>query len=107
MSVGLARALAPGTYVVHWRVVGSDGHPVADSFVFHFRVATRAGVIKVSHDRSGAFRAGFRWVALAALALLLGFAFFLGGSGVRAVAGAATRSGSPDFHRRERSNRPS
>jgi methionine-rich copper-binding protein CopC len=34
MSVRLGRALAPGTYIVHWHVVSVDTHPTSGTFKF-------------------------------------------------------------------------
>lgn len=89
VSVALIPALVAGTYVVAWRVAGLDGHVVSDSYVFHYRRATRAGVISAPSDRSSIYRGILRWAALIALAVALGFALFLGGLGAGAACAAA------------------
>lgn len=77
VEASLIPALGAGTYVVHYRVAGRDGHPVSDAFVFHIGVATRPGAPPAARDLSGIARALFRWVALVALAVLLGSLLFL------------------------------
>jgi copper transport protein len=79
VRVGLASALGPGTYVVQWRAVGSDGHVATDSFVFNYQRATTAGVVRPRRDTSGGARGALRWAALFLLALLWGRALFAGG----------------------------
>jgi copper transport protein len=79
ITVRLATALAPGTYVVHWRAVGRDGHPATDSFVFHYRKATRAGLIVRTTDRTTVPRDALRAGALLALAVLWARALLVGG----------------------------
>lgn|GEM_PF-3127801 len=78
ISAQLYANMSPGTYVVHYRVLGGDGHPAADSLVFHYLKTTRAGIIDAGPGKAGVFEGLLRWSALAALAIALGQALFLG-----------------------------
>jgi copper transport protein len=79
-AVDLSPSLRRGTYVVHWRVVGQDGHPVSDAFVFHVSEPTSTTSVTEPSDRSGLIRGIFRWTSLLLLAVLLGWAIFGGDS---------------------------
>lgn len=89
VTVNLAHHLAAGTYVVNWRAVGADGHPSTDSFVFDYLRPTRAGVVRERPDHTSQERGVARWVALLALALLLGRCVLPVGGARRPLAGVA------------------
>ena len=76
VSVALVTDLTPGTYVVHWRAVGVDGHPASDSLVFDYLRPTRAGVVHEARDTTARTRGIARWFALVLLAFVLGRALF-------------------------------
>jgi len=90
VSVALVRNLAAGTYVVHWRAVGVDGHPAADSLVFDYLRPTRAGVVREAPDHTTRARGVLRAIALLLLAVALGRALFARGAAVRAWSLAAS-----------------
>jgi copper transport protein len=82
-TVGLKPGLARGTYVVGWRVVSADSHPISGAFAFGVGVAPAAdAAVSASLDDSGSAAVGAaagvaRFVAFAGTALLLGGGFFL------------------------------
>ncbi len=75
-------ALADGAYVVSWRVVSEDGHPVRGAFTFRVggvgdqtaagRLAERLLVSGTSKPEVSAIAAMLRALAFAAMALLIG-----------------------------------
>ncbi|GGK76792.1 copper resistance CopC/CopD family protein [Streptomyces flaveus] len=72
--------LAEGTYIVSWRVVSADSHPVSGAFTFSIGTpsAATAAVPDESPDDTVASRlyGFFRYVAYGGLALLIGVAVF-------------------------------
>jgi copper transport protein len=74
--LALPRGLARGTYVVAWRVVSADSHPVSGAF--SFSVGAPSAVVFSPHDSVGAVVRTLdgigRAVAFLGLALLLGAA---------------------------------
>jgi copper transport protein len=74
--------LAPGTYVVTWRAVSDDGHPVKGAFVFEVGAdAARvddsfiSGLLDASGDRMWAILSVFvRWIGYLATLLAAGMA---------------------------------
>lgn len=82
VDVFLPQALSPGTFVVDWRVVSDDGHPVEGSSAFSV-----GGVTRAVREGSGAREATprtttgamlvTRFVALAGLTALVGGLAFL------------------------------
>ncbi|NGO43812.1 copper resistance CopC/CopD family protein [Streptomyces ureilyticus] len=72
--------LAEGTYIVSWRVVSADSHPVSGAFTFSIGTpsAATAAVPDESPDDTAASRlyGFFRYVAYGGLALLIGVAVF-------------------------------
>ncbi len=80
VDVPLPEALAHGGYAVAWRVVSADGHPVSGALTFNIGVPGAAAPVTVPAPPpdSGATAYGItRWFGFAALALLVGTAFFL------------------------------
>lgn len=95
IAMALPRSLSDGVYVVNWRVVSADSHPVHGAFVFSVGDA-RAAPLADAGAQAGsdglvelAFWL-FRLVSFAGLALLVGGVFFVvtcwrpGASDVRA-----------------------
>lgn len=79
LDVDLRPALAAGTYLVDWRVVSGDSHPVRGAFTFSIGAP---GPVAASQDGAGSQTVGLalgtaRLVSFAALALLVGGAVFL------------------------------
>lgn len=93
----LGEALAPGTYIVTWRVVSADGHPARGAFVFH------TGTTRSLDDAALADRLAdlFAGDAEQAYAIAAAVARWLMYAGVLLAAGAAAflvwvvRPGSP------------
>jgi copper transport protein len=83
--VGIASALAPGTYTVAWRVVSADSDPISGAFVFHVleRGVGAAVSIGALTDTSEAVDILFTAGRFFDLALLL---LVVGGSAVLVVA---------------------
>jgi len=88
----IVRAATPemgeGTYVVDWRVVSADGHPLHSAFTFDVGAPTGGGDAKglvarlVSQQGSTALGAVFavvRWLGFASITVLLGGLAFAGG----------------------------
>ena len=85
VQVGVRPDLPEGTYIVSWRIVSADGHPIQEAFLFHVGQPGRQdrGVIaSILAGQSGArpvegFLFGVvRWVNFAATLLMAGaFAF--------------------------------
>lgn len=82
ISMPLPAALDDGVYVVGWRVVSSDSHPIHGAFVFSVGNA-RAAPLADAGARSGSDRLVelgfwlFRLLSFASLALVVGGAFFV------------------------------
>ena len=83
MGIGLPPGLGSGSYVVAWRVISDDGHPVHGAYVFSVgtdrgavRAAVVAGALATESGSPGVGAvAGFlRWAALAGLLTLVGLA---------------------------------
>jgi len=83
VAVGLPRYLGTGSYVVAWRVISDDGHPVHGAYVFSIgsdRGAVRAAVVagalatESGSPGVGAVAGVLRWAALAGLLALVGLA---------------------------------
>jgi len=77
-AVGLAQATQEGTYLVSWRVVSADSHPVSGAFTFSVGRAGKAPAApRASSDRGVGVGLGVgRWVGYAGSALLLGGLLF-------------------------------
>lgn len=77
----LPRDLPTGGYLISWRVVSSDTHPIAGAFGFGIRTqAPRAASTRVVGEATPGVRATVavgRWTGYAGLALLLGGTVFL------------------------------
>ncbi|MCK9898798.1 copper resistance protein CopC [Parafrankia colletiae] len=84
VTVALRRSLGPGTYVVSWRVVSADSHPVGGAFAFGVGGPPDAGAAAAVPSGGGGSRAVgvslgvARLVAFAGAALLIGATFFVG-----------------------------
>ncbi|MCW2755083.1 MAG: hypothetical protein JWQ32_2494 [Marmoricola sp.] len=79
VSVNLDQLTTQGTYLVSWRVISADSHPVSGAYTFSFGRASRAPAIAaVQNNRSVAFALGTaRWLGYLGSALLLGGVGFL------------------------------
>lgn len=93
LSVAIPDTLANGTHTVAYRVVSADSHPVQGAFTFSVGQATggaAAAALPGSGGDSLSFVYGLlRWLAYAALALLIGTAYFA----TRCWPGGTTRTG--------------
>ena len=88
VRVGLRGGLDDGSYVVTWRVISADTHPVQGAFTFQVGTATNAtsrqiGALsdRLLADQRGTRGVGVawgvtRWLAFAGIALLVGGVFF-------------------------------
>ena len=86
VRVALRPNVADGTYVVAWRIVSADGHPIQEAFLFHVGHPGEppeglvAGILS-SQSRSGPVEGILfgvaRWVNFAGLLLLAGSVVFL------------------------------
>jgi copper transport protein len=82
VSMTLPAALGDGVYVVNWRVVSSDSHPVHGAFVFSVGNA-RAAPLADAGAQAGSDRLVeiafwlFRLLSFASLALVVGGAFYV------------------------------
>ena len=83
VAVGLPRNLGSGSYVVAWRVISADGHPVHGAYVFSIgsdRGAVRAAVVagalatESGSPGVGALAGILRWAAFTGLLILVGLA---------------------------------
>jgi copper transport protein len=81
VAVGLPAGRGPGSYVVAWRVISDDGHPVHGAYVFSVgsdRGAVRASVVagalatESGSPGVGAVAGVLRWAALVGLLTLVG-----------------------------------
>ncbi|ONH26832.1 copper resistance protein CopC [Pseudofrankia asymbiotica] len=83
VTVALKPGLPKGTYLVSWRVVSADSHPIAGGYAFGIGEPPAAGAAAAaSATPKGSALTGFtfglaRLVAFAGTALLLGAVFFL------------------------------
>ncbi|MEP9384247.1 copper resistance protein CopC [Nocardioides cheoyonin] len=78
-SVGLSGATAQGTYLVSWRVVSADSHPVSGAFTFSVgRAGPAPAAASTGSDRGVGVALGVgRWIGYAGSALLVGGLMFL------------------------------
>jgi len=83
VAIGLPTGLGPGSYVVAWRVISDDGHPVHGAYVFSVgsdRGAVRASVVagalatESGSPGVGAVAGLLRWAAFAGLLTFVGLA---------------------------------
>ncbi|MET3924814.1 copper resistance protein CopC [Devosia sp. 2618] len=74
VAVSVPDALADGTQVLSWRVVSTDGHPIAGSLIFSVGMVTGASVVATGTDQAVA-------VALWTGKLVLFIALFVGVGG--------------------------
>jgi copper transport protein len=84
VRVRLRSGLGRGTYVVAWRVISDDSHPVSGAFAFsvgarsHGQASAAAdAALTRGSPAVGAAFAVARWAGFAAFALLVGAAFFV------------------------------
>lgn len=80
VDIPLPEPLPDGRYAFAWRVVSSDSHPVAGALTFTVGVPGAAAETTVADDAGTPAAVPYgvaRWLGFAALALLLGVAFFL------------------------------
>ncbi|WP_241841503.1 copper resistance protein CopC [Pseudofrankia sp. BMG5.36] len=83
VTVALKPGLPKGTYLVSWRVISADSHPIAGGYAFGIGEAPAAGAAAAaSATPKGSALTGFtfglaRLVAFAGMALLLGAVFLL------------------------------
>jgi copper transport protein len=82
ITIPLPDSLGDGVYVLSWRVVSADSHPIHGSFVFSVGTARAAplgdaGAQSGSDSSVGAAFWVFRLVGYASLAVLIGGGFFL------------------------------
>ncbi|MFN8016739.1 MAG: copper resistance protein CopC [Acidimicrobiales bacterium] len=93
VTVPLRRSAAQGTYVVAWRVVSADGHPVRGAFTFSVGRESAVG----SGAADGAFSGGSdrTYEVVAALARIVAYAATLIVCGYVVVAGALRAPGDP------------
>lgn len=79
VAVGLQPDLEPGTYLVDWRVVSADSHPLNGAYAFS--VGSESATVAQAADTSGPAVAGTlavsRFLTFAGLVLLVGGAAFL------------------------------
>nr|WP_018504002.1 copper resistance protein CopC [Parafrankia discariae] len=82
-TVALRSGLGPGTYVVSWRVVSADSHPVGGAFAFGVGGPPDAGAAAALPSGGGGSRVvgvalgTARFIAFAGAALLIGATFFV------------------------------
>ncbi|MEO7059377.1 MAG: copper resistance protein CopC [Lapillicoccus sp.] len=78
VGVPLATSLPRGSYLVIWRVVSDDSHPVSGSFTFGVGVpAAPLPLTSTSYPVVGALHGTVEFAALAGSGVLLGAGFFL------------------------------
>ncbi|MDQ1629355.1 MAG: copper transport protein [Actinomycetota bacterium] len=81
LAVGLQQRLAGGSYLVAWRVVSADSHPVSGAFVFSVGAAgptaSKAALQSTSSAPVGWLLGAARFLGYAGLALLGGGVLFL------------------------------
>ncbi|WP_434581779.1 copper resistance CopC/CopD family protein [Carbonactinospora thermoautotrophica] len=75
----LPAKLAPGAYVVSWRVISGDTHPVSGAFTFGVGVdpVTTPGTSQSNVSAAATALAVCRWIGYSGTALLLGGVVFL------------------------------
>ncbi|TML16676.1 MAG: copper resistance protein CopC [Actinobacteria bacterium] len=73
VAVQIDRKLPRGTYIVTWRVISADSHPVAGAFVFNVKKATPGGSCKqvFGTKTPGTIDALFKFVRALDFALIL------------------------------------
>ncbi|MCK9894331.1 copper resistance protein CopC [Frankia sp. AgB32] len=81
-TVALKAGLPTGTYVVSWRVISADSHPVSGAFAFGVGGPPQAGAAHAEGDTSGSQTVGLlfgaaRFAGYAGIGLLLGACVFL------------------------------
>lgn len=76
-------ASGAGSYVLNWRVVSDDGHPIAGALVFSIGAASLAGGVEAPAGDS--LTRGLIWASRALL--LIGLGLGIGGATFRAFAG--------------------
>ena len=80
VSISLPAHLRPGTYVVAWRVISADGHPVSGTVAFSIERASVEGGPRAQFESDLAVRSAV-WVGnvVISVALLFGVgtAFFI------------------------------
>ena len=80
-TVALRGPLEPGTYLVNWRVVSADNHPVAGAFAFGVGgppdAAAAAGLSSGGSKAVGTALGVARFAAFTGAVLLIGVPFFL------------------------------
>lgn len=84
-------ASGAGSYVLNWRVVSEDGHPIAGALVFSLGTATITGAV-AAPEGDPRLR-GLIWAARALT--LVGLAFGIGGALFRAFAGTPPEAERP------------
>ncbi|WP_246274083.1 copper resistance CopC/CopD family protein [Phytohabitans houttuyneae] len=80
VDVLLAEPLPDGGYALSWRVVSADSHPVSGALTFTVGTAGTAAASNLTDTDSAAAGWAYgsaRWLGFAALAVLIGSAFFL------------------------------
>jgi copper transport protein len=81
-AVSLRSGLKKGTYVVAWKAVSADSHPVAGAFTFSIGVASKTKVTVPQTDAGGGLVGTLygigRYISYAGFALLVGATVFLG-----------------------------
>ncbi len=81
-TVALKPGLPTGTYVVSWRVISADSHPVSGAFAFGIGGPPQAGAAHAEGDTSGSQTVGLffgaaRFAGYVGIGLLLGACVFL------------------------------
>ena len=96
VAVQIDRKLPRGTYIVTWRVISADSHPVAGAFVFNVKKATPGGSCKqvFGTKTPGTIDALFKFVRALDFALIL---LVVGGAIALAV---VLRSAAPELRSR-------
>jgi copper transport protein len=86
VDVPLEPELSRGTYTVAWRIISTDGHPIAEAFVFHVGAPGEnpRGIVDevlAGEGRAGSLESGLaavgRWLLLVSLLALAGAVVFL------------------------------
>ncbi|MCP1136455.1 copper resistance protein CopC [Paenibacillus polysaccharolyticus] len=63
LETGLKPGLADGTYLVNWKAVSADGHPISGAYVFHIGEPTGAPAgLKDLASGSGATGGPLKWI---------------------------------------------
>jgi copper transport protein len=80
IAVDLRQAIGPGSYLVSWRAVSADSHPVSGAFTFAIGAASATATPAAVDGGSQGVALGLglsRWVGYLGLVLFLGGAVFL------------------------------